>query len=365
MDIYANLNTYNFVKRIKKDFSKKQLKCLIFGNFGAYNSGDEAILKGETDLLRSEGIKDITVVSRFPNFYQQVELKPISLFQVFKIFKTIWQSDFIIVGGGGLFAKGENFITGFIFQLYMLLVFILLPKLLNKKVYVVGLGIYENTYSFSLNLALILFKFVDLLTTRDYHSYQLLAKSGVTNYIYKDLSYFLKFISKTEVSKVSPFKKTYSAKNLNVGLSLVSTHPAHEKRLIYTIKNACSPDKKTYFWLYCLDTHPGYKNDLNFAKNIIRKLQRDKYIQSINPEFIIVPNNLQADQIFSSFKLMDMFIGMRLHSLIFCYRLKIPFIGLPYDKKCTSFLESIGKTVPAEENDNLLGSSRKGVLYGY
>ena len=39
---------------------------LIAGYYGAGNTGDEAILSGMISSLKSEGIKDITVLSRNP-----------------------------------------------------------------------------------------------------------------------------------------------------------------------------------------------------------------------------------------------------------------------------------------------------------
>ena len=47
---------------------------------------------------------------------------------------------------------------------------------------------------------------------------------------------------------------------------------------------------------------------------------------------------------------MDYVIAMRFHAAVFAYRNGINFTGISYDKKCASFLKSVGKE-PVEIRD--------------
>ena len=67
----------------------------------------------------------------------------------------------------------------------------------------------------------------------------------------------------------------------------------------------------------------------------------------------IVNPHKKPQEFFSIFKNMDYMITMRLHSMIFAYRLGIPFSGISYDIKCDDFLKSIGKH---NTNFNEIGS---------
>ena len=63
---YDKLPTHYFSKEIKKYIRKGRSYGLVYGNFGAFNSGDEAILKGELLELEKIPTTTVTVVSRFP-----------------------------------------------------------------------------------------------------------------------------------------------------------------------------------------------------------------------------------------------------------------------------------------------------------
>lgn len=111
----------------------KQSKILIVGGYGYLNIGDEAILGG---LLRYiENIlgydkNNIIVFSYNPQYTMNIhKVKATN-----RLYKTILKTDIIIIGGGELFGEYKN-----LFYKHLLL--ILTCKLLNKKIYLLGIGI--------------------------------------------------------------------------------------------------------------------------------------------------------------------------------------------------------------------------------
>ncbi len=342
-DKYESLPILHFAEQIKKKHVKKSLKCIIFGNFGALNLGDEAILAGEITELQKIPNLSITVIGRFPKEVHKLhKVHALSMYDLYKVRREIRKSDFVIVGGGGLINKVERSINGFLFQLYMIFTFFFLPRFFKKRLYVTGIGIYDNANPLIVNLVLPFLKGATLLTVRDAHSHEFLKHKNVHAGLYKDNSFLMEQLNKEDVLKHDLFKKHYRKDRMNIGISLVKPDSKKdEKRLMEEVKKFIGEYReKADFWLYATDANPSYVNDLIIGTNLINDVQREF---GSGVTFHTVPTNLSPKVYFSSFKLMNFMIAMRFHAAVFAYRNKVAFAGIPYDKKCTSFITSIGK----------------------
>lgn len=340
---YNTIPAFHFSSFIKNRHTKKRLLGIIFGNFGAYNVGDEAILAGQLDELKKIDSLSVTVIARYPEKIKQIhKASSISLFALKNVFQKVIASDFIIVGGGGLICKNTNGIRGIAFQLYYLWVFCIFPLILRKDVYVLGLGIYENANWIIKKIAAYILKHVAIVTVRDEHSLQFLIKYNIQGQLYKDNSYLIHDLSINEIKRSPYFRSHYSPSRNNVGIALKAPTDKYSmqkfaKEIVAFLENNY---KETDFWFYLLDTHPGYENDATFAEYLTRAVAPE--IQK-NIRFHFVPTSFHPSMVLSSFKLMDFVVAMRFHSLVFSYRMKRHFIGISYDEKCTSFLSSVGK----------------------
>ena len=342
-DLYQQLPIFHFAKEIKKQHTKKNLKCVIFGNFGCMNLGDEAILAGEIQELRTIPGISITVVARYPQEVKKLhKVNAVSLYALNKIRREVKKADFIIIGGGGLINKIERNVIGFGYQLYMLMTFFLLPTLYRKKYYILGLGIYDNANPFIVSVARPFFKRAGMVTVRDYHSHDFIKSKKIRNSLYKDNSFLMDLAPINEVLHDPYIKKQYHKDRQNIGISLLKPENKEDEKRLFNemerfITNAA---KKTDFWFYAAEYNPYYENDLRFSQRFIEELKK-KYGETVIMH--LIPTTLSPQQFFSSFKLMDKIIAMRFHADIFAYRNNVPFVGISYDKKCQSFLESIGK----------------------
>jgi polysaccharide pyruvyl transferase WcaK-like protein len=232
------------------------------------------------------------------------------------------------MGGGGLFCKNDTGLRGLLFQLYTTALFLYLPLLLRKPVFVLGIGFYPNANTLITRLACFAFRFVQRLTVRDEISYRFLKSKHLPVAIYKDMSFLMPLIKKKTQKKYN--------KSFVVGLALNTPHDSiGTKKVIEEVaKFMIKHHKTTHFTLYTLDYHPSYYNDLSFA---------DEIIQHTSPYAISydVVTSSSPDTVFSSFQSLNFVIGSRLHASIFSHRLHIPFYAVSYDKKCESFLKSI------------------------
>jgi polysaccharide pyruvyl transferase WcaK-like protein len=336
MDTYKNLKTFHFSEEIMKRHTKKRLKCLIFGNFGAMNYGDEAILAGEIQELRKIPNVAITVGARFPSTVKKLHgVNAISLYNFVAIIKEISKSDFVIVGGGGLINKAERGLFGLLYQLYMLSLFFFTPLLFGKKLYVFGIGIYSNANKFIMFVTNLLLRRAQIITVRDHHSYDFLKSQNLPVKLYKDNSFLMDLPEQSESDLY--FKEHYNKERVNVGISLLKPDTKIETDYLldelsqFIVKNRTVSD----FWFYSSDYNPSYFNDEEFGRLLHEKVGK-------NVKFHFVPTDWHPQKFFSTFKLMNYFIAMRLHVAIFAYRSGVHFVGIASNTKSNSFLQAIG-----------------------
>lgn len=336
---YKKLKVFHFGEFIKKQTRKKVKQCLIFGNFGAMNIGDESLLSGQINEIKITFPNiQIVVVSRYPNSIKKIhgnDIKAVGIKDFKNALHQILKSSFVIIGGGGLFNKSRGGIFGIFYQMYFMIMFILLPLILLKPVYILGIGIYKNMNKQILVVAKVLFKYVQIVTVRDFHSQKLLQKHNIKSRLFKDNSYLMRLDTTKSIKTL--LGKNYSSKTNNVGLSLRTPFTKNDVNLLkLSIVESMTKNREATYWLYNLDNHRGRNNDsiinnlvFNDAKKLLINVHKVQFIN--NPKII-----------FGSFKSMNKFICMRLHSMIFADRLSIPFVGIPYDVKCSDFLQSTG-----------------------
>jgi len=342
MNKYQNLPVFHFANLIKKNHSKKRMRCIVFGNFGAMNFGDEAILAGELQELKKISGLNVLVVARNPGEIEKLhKTKAVSLYKFRTIVEEINKADFIIVGGGGVICKADRGVIGFLYQLYMLSIYLLIPRIYKKKIYAIGIGIYQNSNPIILKAATYLLKFAKVVTVRDYHSLEFLKNKKIPAKLYKDNSYLMDLFSRNKILKDEKFKH-YSKNKTNIGFSLLKPdNKKNEKHLISEIVSYINHNrKKANFWFYLCDYQGNVFNDKKFAHKIYKIVDK-KFGSGVN--CYLVSTDYSPKLFFSTFKLMDSFIAMRLHSMLFAYRSDIPFKGISYDEKTSSFLKSIGK----------------------
>jgi len=329
---YDKLPINYFSKDIKKYLPKGKSKGLLYGNFGAFNMGDEAILEGELMELKNIPSTTVTVISRFPEQIKKLhKVRSISLKNVPGLIKESISSDYLIIGGGGIFCKNDSGYRGIAFQLYTILLFLYLPILLRRKIIVLGIGFYHNTNAFISLLARLGLSSAQIITVRDMASYTYLASKNLPVKLYKDNSFLL------PVNSGNSQLQQGITKFYTVGIAVNSPQKLSDRdkfaKEIAEFMNTYS--HSTHFVMYSLDSHPSYFSDYKFAKKIIRHVKK-------NVSYSYFPTSKSPQETFSSFRSTDFMITSRLHGSIFCYRLNIPFYAIAYDIKCDTFLNSIG-----------------------
>ncbi len=326
------------------------MRCLIIGNFGAMNYGDEAILAGELEELKKVPGLTVVVAARFPNEVKRIHgVEAVSLYSLQRVVAEVQNSDFVIVGGGGIINKFERGLFGLAYQLYMLVICFQAPRIYKKKIYALGLGVYSNAHPFIKRITTSMLRNSQMTTVRDYHSYDYLKSKNINARLYKDNSYSMKILPAEKVREDKYFKKYYKNNKINVAISLVKPDSKkEEKHLLNQISTFIENNYPIAdFWFYSSDYNPSYINDEKFGHKLHEILKKKLGKKA---KFNFIPTDWHPQKFFSSLKLMDFVVTMRFHTTLFTYRNNIDFLGITYDTKCTSLLQSIGKNPLSVKN---------------
>lgn len=291
-------------------------KVLIIGYYGAGNLGDEVLLDATINLLsKTYDSPEITVLTGdIEDTTKNREVDGLYRNDYLQIIRNIKNSD-IIIGGGGSMLQNVTSNKSLVYYLGILR----LAKLLGKKVALLGNGIGPLNTSFYQRLTKSVLKRLDAIVLRDKDSYNLLKDFGLTNiHLGNDLVYTLNGM------KIS----TRLDRKILINLRQWS----YNRSFIETIERLIEELIEADFEVTLVSFQSG--NDDLILKDLYNKINSHKlnYFESE-----------KYDKIIREISSAELFIGMRLHGLIFSSICNTPFIGLSYDPKVSSLCSNLGQ----------------------
>ncbi len=293
-------------------------KIVISGYYGFNNLGDEAILAGITSLLKNknEDLK-LTVLSAAPvRTAELYDVKAVSRNSFLEILSALAEADLFISGGGSLLQD----ITGnFSVPYYLGLAW--LAKIQGTKTvyYAQGAGPLNKKWSQKLT-AFTLNRF-NLLGVRDKGTEKLLKEIGV---------------KKSIKLTVDPVFGLYDPLNnkcqkikgkIEVGISVRPWSVDYLDQLAAAL-NQFSQTKNIKFILFPM--HQGSDEEISYSLKNKLKAEAEIYNLPEAPEKAV-----------KEFSQLDLFIGVRLHSLIFALLNQIPLLALSYDPKIEGLMSEL------------------------
>lgn len=300
------------------------MKIVICGNYGAENLGDEMILEGILENLRSvTPSAEITIFSGNPKqTFEKTSIKSVekfptgfksllkSIFGKNKAKQAVKECDYFILGGGGLFGNltfRANLIWGIqAWQAYRH----------KKPVIMYGQSIGQLNGKIRKWIVKNLFKKADFIGVRDSESKKRLENLGITKEIkvIPDLAFSITNVPKNSGLKEN--KELILALRGNGGLNKNSKNIIHEFLQDLISKN----------WKIRV---------INFQKNIDETLHKEITKNLQNTEILDIKNTKELLEAYST---SDLVLGMRLHSIISAIKTETPFIAISYADKVKDLL---------------------------
>jgi len=319
--------------------SSRHLRVGISGSYGGMNLGDEAILDGILNQLRSSVSADITVFSRNPadtlvrhKVEHSVAVRALTRKEVSSEVQSL---DLLILGGGGILYDREA-------ETYLREVFLAHEFGVPVVVYAVSAGPLTNSTTKQavrdgLNASAI-------VTVRDRQGYRLLEDAGVTRDIH--LTGDPAFLLLPQELPVEALRAEGVEFDRHlVGFSVREPGPA-----------APNIDPEEYYLLLAnaadfvverLDADvlfvPMEKTDVQHSHGVVAHMRNAERAE-------ILRRRYSPEQILDLVGRLEFAVGMRLHFLIFAALRGTPFTALPYASKVTGLLEDLEMEMPPLES---------------
>lgn len=295
------------------------MKILLSGYFGFNNLGDEAILASMVDMIRekSDGAK-ITVLTQKPTETKvKYDTETIYRYDIFKIVSALKKADIFISGGGSLLQDVTSLRS---IPYYLGLIFF--AQIFNLKTVFFAQGVGPVSSNFYRLLIKKVLNRVDFLSVRDLNSKLFLEEIGVNRdkiKIIDDPVYGLNGCKGND-TKVSDIKK--------IGVSVRSWKDNSYLQKLADFLNYLI--KKEEYKVVILPFHEGED------ERVSKQLNNLLYTRA---EIIDYTDSIEKiNNLYNTF---DIFIGVRLHSLIFAAINCVPFIGISYDPKVESLIQKM------------------------
>ncbi len=311
-------------------------KVLISGYHGFNNVGDEAILESLLQILRRAAAErgaslEITVLSADPRKTTTNNgVKAVGRTRFLAILPAIWSCDLFISGGGGLLQDRTGY--GLSVLYYLGLVF--LARLMGKPIAFYAHGVGPITKKINRLITRWIVNGVDLITVRDADSKKELLALGVTRpplQVTVDPAFYLRPLPPGEGpgDKVEAILAQVPRERPLLGISVREWQA--EKGLLQEVARAADlVAGKLGAGVVFVPMFPS--QDLPASRKAAAAMQHESYV---------VEDDLTPRELLSLFSHFDLFIGVRLHSLIFASIVGTPMVGICYDPKVDSFLSRL------------------------
>ncbi|SHJ00411.1 Polysaccharide pyruvyl transferase family protein WcaK [Flavobacterium terrae] len=299
-----------FLKYLKYVFSRKK-RAIYIGCLGNNNLGDDAVYTGIVNMVKSKLVLyDIN--------YAKVSSG--------SFFRKIYfpEPDYIILGGGTIIRKGKN-------ESYLRLLNLFLDKYPNAKLLSLGAGVANTEFAQKIGFPTDIPAWIEFLnkcffiSIRGPLSKNILKNEWKINQEVEILYDPAIFHNQT---------KEIKAKNKTIGINFCDIigriHGFNQEAVGVFAKSLTQKllDEEWIIWLY-----PTTPNDINYMIKILG----EDIVSKVN----IYKNCLDLNKSIDFFNSIDLFVGMRLHAIVFSSLSSTPFFAIEYEQKTSDFLKSI------------------------
>lgn len=306
-------------------------KVILSGYFGFDNIGDEAILLSMLGTFRSIRPEvDLLVLSGNPGRTREnYQIPAIKRTNIPALIRELKDCDLFVSGGGSLLqdVTGWKSIPFYLGQ-------VLLAQLMGKRTafYAQGIGpvksrFYQHFIKWVMNRA-------DYISVRDSLSRELLLEWGLEEEKVKldvDPVFVLKGLFQEDEKEGGKKEKP---------LIGVSVRPWGDNDYLEALSLALGNFAREIKGdILILPFHAG--EDQEVSRMLQEKLLAD-FQQNPYTGEVMLENYLTPLEMLEKYREIDVFLGVRLHSLIFAAIANIPFVSLEYDPKVSGFLQMIG-----------------------
>lgn len=305
-------------------------RILMSGYYGYNNSGDEAILTTiYENVCKMDKDIHITVLSRDPQeTTEKYGFKDVvSRFDFFKVLSEIKKCDILLSGGGSLLQDTTS-TRSLMYYLFI----IEWAKIMHKKVMLYANGIGPVSKKQNRKMVKRVVGKADIITLREEDSKIELQSMGIPGdrlYVTADPVFTMSPVIEEAAEKLLEEAGIPNDKGL-IGVSVRNWK--NDEDFIEKFAEICDKiyEKFDKNIVFIVMHNP---NDTNISNEVMAKMKNKSYI---------LDKNYSPKEIMGMIGEMDLVLSMRLHTLIFATKQRVPIVGFAYDPKINSYLRLLG-----------------------
>ncbi len=306
----------------------KQYNVILSGYYGFNNAGDEAILLSMHKNIQALGENyHITVLSNKPEETRaKYHMDVVYRFSIREVLKAIKKCDVLLSGGGSLLQDSTSTRS-----LMYYLSIILAARIMGKKVMLYANGIGPVSREKNRRIVQMVVNKADLITLREQNSYTELKAMGVDEkkcFVTADPVFTMDSISREQGMELLKKAGVPTDKNF-VGVSVRNWKDMDG--FVDEFAQLCDIVQQKYHKtiVFIVMQVP---HDIKISQKVQKRMKTKSYL---------LKQNYSPYEIMGIIKCMDFILSMRLHTLIFAARQKVPLIGFVYDPKIEYYLEKL------------------------
>ena len=304
---------------------------LISGYYGFNNTGDEAMIETMSNILAKRNYGLIVLSSNPERTKELYNVQAYDRYKFSEIVKAIKKADIVVSGGGTLFQDITSKKS-----IWYYLAIVRIAQLFHKKVCIAyqGMGPIDTKLYRRMTKNILNKKSVKYVALRDNNAIEFAKEIGIKE---NKISF-----SSDMIFMMDPPARERSLKILKDNLH---GYREGQKLIGLSIREWKDKDRTDLFAEFAdklveeydarIVFFPFHKpKDAEISKIVMHKMKHDDAVA-------IIPNRYLPSEVLGAMGLMDVNIGVRLHSLVFSAVGNVPTIGISYDPKIDGFLEMI------------------------
>lgn len=304
---------------------------LISGYYGFNNTGDEAMIETMSVLLAKKDCALIVLSSNPERTKELYNVQAYDRYKLSEIIKAIKKADIVVSGGGTLFQDITSKKS-----IWYYLGIVKIAQFFRKKVCIAyqGIGPIDTKLYRKMTKRTLNKKSVKLIGLRDNQAIEYAKELGIKPEkitFSSDMIFMMQPPAKERCEKILKD----NVHNLQEGQRLIGFSIREWKDKDRTDALAEVADKLVEKYNARIVFFPFHKpKDAEISKIIMHKMKHEDMT-------VLMPNRYLPSEILGTMGMMDVNIGVRLHSLVFSAVMNVPTIGISYDPKIDGFLDMI------------------------
>lgn len=328
----------------------------LMGYFGHSNTGDDAILTCLIDQLRRMALGEKIVlftaapqscvkthrVTAVPNIIPSSFHKLLigvlgrNRTTFLRALRTFVNSRVLIVGGGGLLHDRPSTSEYLLDLLYK----IAWAKRLGQMVILLGVGVGPIHLEKSKKVLKAVLNKVDLITVRDGNSRRLLDQLGVRVPEIEttaDFAFLMQPDSPDRITEICNIERISTSRNTRIAICLCGRDASIVglRRGVTSFCRYAIEKLNARIWFVPMQIGGG-EDDREGARSIMGELKSEDRI-------FLIDQMYGPAEIMGILSNMDVVVGEKLHSIIFCINNAVPFIGISYSPKVEALFQEMNR----------------------